>query len=149
MKKMLVFFVGVFSFFALNLFAADRDVAEQKPLMMAPVMVHRGPINIKVLYLGKPETGKIDVVFITRVKPGSLAEQAGLKEDMVLISIEGTKLKGLTKSEFEILITRVPVIGAHRYIVCEKGKKETVKSVLIPITPDGGLTDRNIQVALR
>jgi membrane-associated protease RseP (regulator of RpoE activity) len=105
--RRLLFWAGLLAG-AISLRAAV-PAAQEPPVVLPEVSVMEGSMNIKVstsyYRMGKGSAFATSMIVRT-VKPGSFAEQAGLKTGMEIVSIQGTKVAGLNQGDVERLLSQ-------------------------------------------
>lgn len=99
--------IGLSLAFALRL-AGDAP-AQSPPHVMAPLNVVSSVLNIPVQTVFAQEgftEPRVSAMFVGKVKPGSIAQRAGLRTGMEILSIQGTKVQGLTRGELGDVLTQ-------------------------------------------
>jgi hypothetical protein len=113
--RMFLFFVTVFATALLPLLsgAESKNPADEPAIPIAPVIVRAGDIDLGLSF---SSAGKLRFVVIMRVLERSRAFRAGVKPGMLLVSIQGKDLAGMTRDQFDEHIT-TPFVGDHVYHV--------------------------------
>jgi hypothetical protein len=80
--------------------AAARAADSDAPIVLPAVGVSASILNVPVCieYQRTPLGPLVHKVYVGAVKTPSLAQQAGLKEDMEIIAIQGTKVANLSET---------------------------------------------------
>jgi len=87
---------------AASICAADDSAPST--VVLPPFVANLSQLNIKltIRYVRKPPAGEVvEAVYVRSVKAGSIAEKAGLKKGMEIITIQDQAVAGLNSFQFD------------------------------------------------
>lgn len=125
--------VAVILFGAAALCAQPESAMQMKPFRVFAEMVDLQPI------IDNKNDSKIVGLLVARVSPKSMAERAGLRRGMVITSLQGMRVEGLSEGELAQRTAKLPPTPFHTLLVTARqsygSRGEREYEIILPRAP--------------
>jgi len=116
--------------------ATSRAADDKAPstVVLPPFVANVSQLNIKlaIRYVRKPPAGDVvDAVYVRSVKAGSIAEKAGLKKGMEIITIQDQAVAGLNSFEFDSICDQA--VDDALVLTVKRSAKAAVEEIRIKV----------------
>jgi len=131
----------IFCFSAAAAFAAPglllaADDPAPSTVVLPAFAANLSQLNIKLVirYARKPTGNVVEAVYIRSVKSGSIAEKAGLRKGMELVTIQGQVLAGLNPFQFDAMCDQA--VEDDLVLSVHASPKAPLREIRIHLGPD-------------
>lgn len=129
------------AFFLMATLAAAAPPAGQvgdPPVALEPMSVMESVLNVhlEIEYGQVPyQPAWVERMYVGRVKPGSIADRAGLRTGMEIIAIQGKKVARLSEGAVQALL--VQGVADHVELTVRRGWFHRPEQIRLPVPPRG------------
>lgn len=92
--------------------------------MMASNMRNKGWLGVEL------EKGESGLLGVTRVVPGSPAEEAGVRTGDMLLSVDGQAYKDMGEEQYMTLVKTMTPGSRHTFVIARGGSERTIEATL-------------------